>query len=347
MIRNIILPIFALVLLASCSGKEKGNNSQNASTEAIPVKVQKLEKTNIANTVEQTANLIADEQVYYAPASTGRIKQIHVEVGDRIKKGEVLVEMDQTNLVQAEVQLENLKAEYNRAVALNETNSISKQAYDAAVTQYEVAKSNYEFLKENTQMLAPFDGIVTGKYFENGEVYTGIATGGASKPAIITIEKINPMKAQVNLAEQYYLTIKKGTPVELKSNLFPERTFQGTVNIVYPSIDPSSRTFTVEVKIPNQDEALKSGMYGTINFFIGETETIVAPALAVLKLQGSNDRYVFINDNGIAKRVAVKLGRRFDDKVELLSNEIHEGDELVIVGQGRLINGSKLDIQNH
>ena len=191
MIRNIILPIFALVLLASCSGKEKGNNSQNASTEAIPVKVQKLEKTNIANTVEQTANLIADEQVYYAPASTGRIKQIHVEVGDRIKKGEVLVEMDQTNLVQAEVQLENLKAEYNRAVALNETNSISKQAYDAAVTQYEVAKSNYEFLKENTQMLAPFDGIVTGKYFENGEVYTGIATGGASKPAIITIEKIN------------------------------------------------------------------------------------------------------------------------------------------------------------
>ena len=111
MIRNIILPIFAIVLLASCSGKEKGNNSQNASTEAIPVKVQKLEKTNIANTVEQTANLIADEQVYYAPASTGRIKQIHVEVGDRIKKGEVLVEMDQTNLVQAEVQLENLKAE--------------------------------------------------------------------------------------------------------------------------------------------------------------------------------------------------------------------------------------------
>ena len=255
--------------------------------------------------------------------------------------------MDQTNLVQAEVQLENLKAEYNRAVALNETNSISKQAYDAAVTQYEVAKSNYEFLKENTQMLAPFDGIVTGKYFENGEVYTGIATGGASKPAIITIEKINPMKAQVNLAEQYYLAIKKGTPVELKSNLFPERTFQGTVNIVYPSIDPSSRTFTVEVKIPNQDEALKSGMYGTINFFIGETETIVAPALAVLKLQGSNDRYVFINDNGIAKRVAVKLGRRFDDKVELLSDEIHEGDELIIVGQGRLINGSKLDIQNH
>ena len=197
--KNIILSLMTLALLTGCSGK-KGQEQKTAATETVPVKVLKLEKTTIANTVEQTANLVADEQVYYAPASTGRIKAIHVEVGDRIRQGEVLVEMDQTNLVQAEVQLENLKAEYDRAVTLNKTNSISKQAYDAAVTQYEVAKSNYEFLKENTQMLAPFDGVVTGKYFENGEVYTGMAVGGASKPSIIAIEKTNPMKAYVNLA---------------------------------------------------------------------------------------------------------------------------------------------------
>ena len=107
--------------------------------------------------------------MYYAPAATGRIEKIYVEVGDRIKKGQLLVEMDRTQLVQAEVQLKNLETEYNRAVQLNETGSISKQAYDAAVTQYEVAKANVDFLKENTKMLAPFDGIVTGKYFENGE----------------------------------------------------------------------------------------------------------------------------------------------------------------------------------
>lgn len=85
-------------------------------------------------------------------------------------------------------------------------------------------------------------------------------------------------------------------------------------------------------------------MYGTINFFIGNTETVVAPAISVLKLQGSNDRYVFLNKNGKAKRVSVKLGKRFDDKVELISDEIHEGDELVVVGQGRLVDGSPLSI---
>lgn len=112
--------------------------------------------------MDYAANLEADKQVFYAPAATGRIEKIYVEVGDQIKKGQVLVEMDKTQLVQAEVQLKNLETEYNRAIQLNETGSISKQAYDAAVTQYEVAKANVEFLKENTQMLAPFDGVVTG-----------------------------------------------------------------------------------------------------------------------------------------------------------------------------------------
>lgn len=343
MIRNIIFTLLAIALLMGCSSKKKDMQKQE-SAEAIPVKVMKLEKRNIAKTLDYTATLQADEQVYYAPAATGRIGKIYVEVGDRIKKGQLLVEMDPTNLRQAEVQLKNLETEYNRAVKLNETGSISKQAYDAAVTNYEVAKSNFDFLNENTKMLAPFDGIVTGKYFENGELYTGVATGGAAKPSIIAIEKINPLKAYVNLSEQYFLSVKKGTKVELKSNIFPDRTFEGTVSIVYPTIDPASRTFTVEVKIPNKDEALRPGMYGTINFFIGQTETVVAPALAVLKLQGANNRYVFLNKDGKAKRVEVTLGRRFEDQVEVISDEIREGDELVVVGQGRLVDGSLLSI---
>ena len=343
MVKNLILSTIALAMLAGCSGN-KDKASQTDAEEAIPVKVLKMKKTDIAKTLDYAANLEADKQVFYAPAATGRIENIYVEVGDRIKKGQLLVEMDKTQLHQAEVQLQNLETEYNRAVQLNKTGSISKQAYDAAVTQYEVAKSNVDFLKENTRMEAPFDGIVTGKYFENKELYTGAAFGGASKPSIIAIEKINPMKAYVNLSEQYYLTVKPGTKIQLKSNIYPDRMFEGTVSIVYPAIDPATRTFTVEIKIPNNDEALRPGMYGTIDFFIGNTETMVAPAIAVLKLQGSNDRYVFLNKDGKAKRVAVKLGRRFEDQVELISDEIREGDELIVVGQGRLVDGSPLSI---
>ena len=341
MIRNVILSTLALAIFVGCSEKETKTTKE---VEAIPVKVQKLEKTNIARTLDYSANLQAEEQVFYAPAATGRIAQIYVEVGDRIKKDQLLVDMDKTNLRQAEIQLKNLEAEYNRAQMLNESQSISKQAYDAAVTQYEVAKNNVEFLRENTRMLAPFNGVVTGKFFENGEVYTGGAFGGASKPSIISIEKINPLKALVNLSEQYFLAIKKGTKVELKSNLFPDQTFEGTVKIVYPTIDPNSRTFTVEVSVPNEKETLRPGMYSTINFFVGEAETLVVPAIAVLKLQGSNDRYVFLNNNGKAKRVNVTLGKRFEDQVEIISNDIQEGDELIVTGQGRLVDGASITI---
>lgn len=344
MVRNIVLIGLTIALLTGCSSK-KEENQKTEVVEAVPVKVMKLEKRNIAKTLDYTATLQADEQVYYAPAAAGRIGRIYVEVGDRIKKGQLLVEMDPTNFRQAKVQLKNLETEYNRAVKLNETGSISKQAYDAAVTNYEVAKSNYDFLEENTKMPAPFDGIVTGKYFEDGELYTGVAAGGAAKPSIIAIEKINPLKAYVNLSEQYFLAVKKGTKVELRSSIYPDRVFEGTVSIVYPTIDPASRTFTVEVKIPNGDEALRPGMYGTINFFIGETETVVVPALAVLKLQGANNRYVFLNKDGKAKRVEVTLGRRFEDQVEIISDEIREGDELVVVGQGKLVDGKVIAVK--
>jgi len=344
MVKNFILLSVACAVLASCSGKKNETAQVKKTTDAFPVKVQKLKKTNIAKTLDYTANLVADQQVFYAPAATGRIDKIFVEVGDRIKEGQLLVQMDQTSLHQAEVQLKNLETEYKRAVQLKKTGSISQQAYDAAVTQYEVAKTNVEFLRENTKMEAPFNGIVTGKYFEDKELYTGGAFGGASKPSIIAIEKINPMKAYVNLSEQYYLAVKKGTKINLKSNIYPDSVFTGTVKIVYPTIDPASRTFTVEVNIPNEGELLKPGMYGTVNFFIGETDALVVPALAVLKLQGANDRYVFLNKNGKAKRVGVTLGRRFEDQVEIISDEIKEGDELVVVGQSRLVDGSPLSI---
>lgn len=343
MIKKLSLAVSLLVLLSACGANRKQSAKPEA-VEKIPVKVKTLEKREVERTLDYTANLQADEQVYYAPAATGRIQKIYVEVGDRVKKGQLLVEMDRTQLIQAEVQLENLKTEYLRAVKLKETNSISQQAYDQAVTQYNVTKANVEFLIENTRMIAPFDGIVTGKFFEDGEVYTGAAFGGASKPSVISLEKINPLKAYVNVSEQYFLEIKEGTDVHLKSSLYPDRTFNGKVSIVYPTIDPASRTFTVEVKVPNEKELLRPGMYATLNFAVGQTNTVLAPAIAVLKLQGANNRYVFLNRDGKAKRVEVTIGKRFEDQIEIISPEIHAGDQLVVVGQGRLIDGSELEI---
>jgi multidrug efflux pump subunit AcrA (membrane-fusion protein) len=81
-----------------------------------------------------------------------------------------------------------------------------------------------------------------------------------------------------------------------------------------------------------------------VSLTLGEVDALVVPSVAVLKLQGSNDRYLFIDENGKAKRISVKIGRRFDDKVEVISGELKEGDKLIVVGQSKLLDGDPVEI---
>ena len=89
---------------------------------------------------------------------------------------------------------------------------------------------------------------------------------------------------------------------------------------------------------------LRPGMYVRSTLGFGTVQAIIVPYQSVLKLQGSNERYLFLNRNGVAKRVVVELGQRFDDKIEIISPEINDGDELVVTGQARLNEGSKLQV---
>lgn len=340
------LPLCAALLLPACGGTQE---AQEAVDDAVLVRVDTLRFSDVDREIEYTASLEANEQVYFAPTLTGtRIKKIYVEVGDRIRKGQVLVEMDANNLDQQRLQLKNLETEYNRAVKLMETGSISQQNFDQVATQYEVAKTAIANLSENTKLVAPFNGVVTGKYMEEGELYGGGAYGGAAKPSIISIEEINPMKAIVNISERYYLEVKKGMGVELRTDVYgDERAFPGRVNIVYPSIDPKTRTFSVELLFDNAKEDLRPGMYGKVRFSTGRSRTILVQSIAVLKVQGSNDRYVFLDRDGVAKRVSVKIVNRYDDKVaiEALDGEIREGDLVVSTGQAKLVDGRKLKVK--
>ena len=130
----------------------------------------------------------------------------------------------------------------------------------------------------------------------------------------------------------------------LTSEIYPDQTFPATVEIVYPTVDPASHTFQCKIVIPNGRNLLRPGMYVTTTIGLGKTKAIVAPYQAVEKLVGANDRYVFINDNGRAKRVSVELGQRFDQDIEILSPEIVDGVEMVTTGQHKLVDGVKINV---
>jgi len=152
------------------------------------------------------------------------------------------------------------------------------------------------------------------------------------------------VKALVNISESYYPQLKTGMNAAITTDLYPDKTVSGQVMRVYPTIDPSTRTFTVEIKIANKQELLRPGMFCRVSLDLGEQMALVVPAISVLKTQGSDERYVFLEENGIARRVVVKIGKRFDDKLELISDEIKEGSNLIVSGQAKLINEDKVRV---
>jgi RND family efflux transporter MFP subunit len=131
---------------------------------------------------------------------------------------------------------------------------------------------------------------------------------------------------------------------KIKVDVYPDMEFTGKIYNIYPTINPQSRSFDVEVSIANSKNLLRPGMFTRITIDLEKTNALVLPAVAVLKMQGSNVRYLFVNENGKAKRIEVELGNRFDDKVEVISEELKIGDKVVVNGQARLLNGMEIEV---
>lgn len=347
-----------ILLVAACKPENQSEQGAQKTDEAVSentasaapkdkeynVKVMTLAIDTLDRTRDYTATLNAFEEVYFTSASPGRIQKIYVEVGDHVKKGQVLVELDKTQLITARTQYENAKVSFERIKALKESNSISEQQFDQTKTQYDLARLNVDYLEENTTLLSPITGVITGKYFENGEMYSGAPNTQIGKAAIVTLMQINPLKAIVNVSETYFPEIKEGLSADVNLDIYPQKTFVGKVYRIYPTIDPMSRTFKVEIKLNNKDEKLRPGMFARVSIDLGDYEAMVIPAIALLQQEGTNEKYVFIYDKGKAKKVKVKTGKRFEDKIEILADGIKAGQQLIVAGQGNLMDAYKVKI---
>jgi membrane fusion protein (multidrug efflux system) len=349
-LRTIPVILISSIVLLSCSSKSNTaqtgvNNSDPASERAvIPVKIMALQKTMIARTIDYTATILPYEEVNMAPSAPGRIDRIYVEVGDKVSKDENLFLMDRTQLYQQKVQLSNISKDLSRLDTLLTTGSVKQQQYDQLKVQYDVMKTNVDFMEENTLLKAPFNGVVTGKYFEEGEMYTGTPTTQTGRSAVVTVMQVNPLKVEVALSEQYYPLIKNGMKATITADVYEGETFTGTVYKKYPTINSATRSFITEIELPNRNDMLKPGMFVRVSMDLGEVETFVVPANTILVQEGTNVRYLFVARDNRAKRVDVGIGKRFDDNVEIISDSLKTGDLLVAEGQARLLSGDQIEI---
>ena len=326
----------AVIMTAGC-----GNTStKKAEAVEVPVADPTVSVAQVfVREVPQEAVYTSTVQAYVknniAPQMAGRITKINVEIGDFVKEGQVLAEIDKAQLLQAQLQLQNQEVELQRLKALYEEGGLSQSDYDAIQLQYNVLKTQVDNLLENTTLRSPINGVVSARNYDVGDMY-------AMSMPIFTVEQIVPVKLLIGVSETDYSKVKKGDSVTVTADAIPDKTFYGKINRIYPTVDPATRTFTVEVKIDNSYRTLRPGMFAraTVNF--GSNNNVVIPDVAVVKQQGSGERFVYVlNEDNTVTYKKVVLGRRMGAEYEVLEG-LQDGDKIVIGGQIRLKDGVKV-----
>ena len=326
----------------ACSGNQNAEKAAAEQQQAVVVKPKVTTQIVNVQDVEQQSVFTGNVEGYavnnIAPQQPMRIKRLLVDVGDRVAAGQKVAEMDNSALSQAKAQYETNKASFERSNELYKFGGESKAAWEATKAAYEVSKLAYENLLENTTLVSPVSGLITARNYDNGDMYSG--------QPIYVVQRINPVKIMSNVSEGLYSYVKKGMKVSVALDALEGQTFEGKVTRITPSIDAATRTFAVEVQVANGKEVIKPGMYARVTMNYGTRKNIVVPDQAVVKMLGSGNRYIYVyKQDGTVSYQRVELGRRMNDKYEILSG-IADGDEVVTSGQSALKDGIAVERVN-
>lgn len=302
----------------------------------------------------------------------GRVTEVNFEEGQRVKSGDIVARLDDSNyaavLHQAEATMRQAKAAmdntapiYNRYRALKEQGAIStdavenqRLAYDNARTQYDVARAAVELAQTNlrdTVVRAPFDGIVTVKVAQVGEtVAPSAAGGGQTRTGIVTVVDMNSLEVQVDVSENYIERVQVGAPVVIHLDAFPDWEIPGSVIAVIPTADQAKGTVQVRVAIKAKDARILPQMAARVAFMnlpdkSGATEAVsrvTVPPAAVIA-NGKTGSVFLIGSDGKVEKREVALGPKTDSAVTILSG-LSAGDRLVSDNLDKLHDGDKVKV---
>ena len=318
----------------SCSKSDK-TKTQQADTK-IPVKITQVFQRDVPQVQEYTATVEPEIKNNIAPSTPGRIRRIMVDVGSRVGAGQRIVQMDAVNLANYQTQIDNLRRNYNRVSELLSVGGASQQDVDNVKVQLEQAETTFKNLNENTYLTSPISGIVTARNYDNGDMYSG-------QMPVLTVMQINPVKILINVSESYYAKVKVGMGVDISFDVFSNEKFNGKVSLIYPTIDERTRTFSVEIKLPNNNSKVRPGMFGRVSVNFGSENRIVVPDLSVIKQAGSGARYIYVYKDGKVSYKQIELGQRIGNEYEIISG-LNIGDQVVVAGQSKLDDGSAVEV---
>lgn len=267
--------------------------------------------------VEVTGQVTAVSQAVLSSKIQGLVREVRVREGSAVKKGDVLVVLDsrdlEAELARTEAELENTKAHLARMNRLYEQESVAKQELENATRAFKVAVAGKRAAAAQlsyTLVKAPFDGVITEKRIEAGEL-------AASGQPMLKIEDPARMRLEVTVAEGDLKAIHMGDKVEVLIDALGEQPISGAIALILPAGDPATHTFLVKVDLP-PTPGVRSGMFGRLRFEKGRTPTLIVEKSSVFE-RGQRTGVFVVGEDQLARLRWVKLGRTRGSQVEVLS----------------------------
>jgi RND family efflux transporter MFP subunit len=378
----VVLPLVGLVV-ASVTGLKSVMKGFEPRLEVRVANVSVQTGRSADAVVVATGYLESRRQAKIGARAPGRIELLHVEEGSRVKKGEVLAALEHADLdaslaankaelertraalAEQEVVVDRTKREYDRAVKLQPSRTITETELDIARFEYEGAVAKIKSLKasvsladarvreaeqvrENMFVRAPFDGTVISKDAEVGEsILPGGLGEGSGRGSVVTIADLASLEVDCDVKEDYISRVVVDRSAEIAVDAVPGRRYQGKVRKVIPMGDRARATIKVKVSIVDADEHLFPEMSGTVYFLPSgnENETastdrrIFCPSDAIVKEADAN--HVWVVKDEKAERVKVRVGSETDNRAEILAG-LSGGEKVVVkppadLSEGRLV----------
>jgi membrane fusion protein (multidrug efflux system) len=331
--------IACLAFFAACSDEPQGGPA-GAWGGAAKVVTQRIELRPLVDEIEALGTARANESVEIRPRISSLITRIFFEEGQFVEQGDLLVELENSEIVAglalAEASLSESRSLYNRSKELESTQAISASNLEALFAQVKVDEANVEAARaklNHTRVRAPFSGRIGLRRVSPGSFVD-------TDTVITTLDDVSVIKLDFSVPETFVNVVRQGMDIIAHSLVFPDRDFNGIVASIDTRLDPVSRAVEVRAVIPNDDGLLKPGMFMTVDLQRDRGDVLMAPEQAIVP-EGSR-QYVFVINAGVAEKRQVRLGRRIPGYV-VVSEGLSSGESVVTEGTHKVRDGSQVE----
>jgi membrane fusion protein (multidrug efflux system) len=335
--------ISSILLFGSCSnGDSRQTNRGGGQGGLIPVEAVIVTPQLLHDKIVTTGTLMANEEVELRPEISGRVTGVFFEEGKRVKKGQLLVKINDSQLKaefkQKEVAEKLALDNEERGRRLLDIKGISKEEYDKLKNALEMAQAEKEALQaqlDETEIVAPFNGVIGLRHVSEGGYVT-------SDMLVASLQETDPMKVEFSVPEKYAGQIKNGTKIIVRVGESASE-HHGTVYAVESKIDLNTRTIKARAKIPNTDGRLIPGSFAEVEITLADyPDAIVIPSEAIVpEISGEK---VYVCKDGKASAVPVTTGIRTDTRVQI-TRGLSAGDTLIVSGLLQIADGKGIQIK--